>query len=126
MPSSNIAELLDRLSKEEYCFLSTKGRVSGRPHEIEIWFGANGDRIYLLSGGGADSDWVKNLMSEPSVGVRIAKQEFTGIARVVSDSKEDGMARRLLAAKYYGWREDRPLNEWARTALPVAIKLATK
>lgn len=124
MPATpNSTEILAALSDEDYCYLTTKGRVSGRPHEIEIWFGVAGNIIYLLSGGGTDSDWVKNLISHPSVEVGIATSHFTGTARLVSDSAEDSTARRLLAAKYYRWREGRPLNEWARTATPVAIQL---
>ena len=36
---------------EQYCYLRTMGRVTGRPHEIEIWFGAYDGRLYLISGG---------------------------------------------------------------------------
>jgi hypothetical protein len=35
------------------------------------------------------------------------------------------MARRLLAAKYQGWREGRSLSGWARTAVPIAIEPTT-
>jgi deazaflavin-dependent oxidoreductase (nitroreductase family) len=117
-------EILNRFSKQDYCYLTTKGRVSGNPHEIEIWFAVDGDQIYLLSGGGTDSDWVKNLIANANVTVRLAKQNFAGIARLVSESSEDKIARRLLAAKYYRWQEGKPLNEWARTATPVAIRLS--
>jgi hypothetical protein len=58
----DLTRLLLSLSGEDYCYLTTKGRVSGRPHEIEIWFGVHGNTLYLLSGGGEESDWVKNLL----------------------------------------------------------------
>lgn len=111
------------LSEQDYCYLTTRGRRSGKPHEIEIWFGTAGGSLYLLSGGGEDSDWVKNLKAEPQVSVRIAKQIFDAKARIVTDAAEEAQARRLLAAKYYKWREGKPLNDWAATALPVAIDL---
>jgi deazaflavin-dependent oxidoreductase (nitroreductase family) len=112
-----------RLNKEEYCYLTTKGRVSGRPHEIEIWFGMEDHTLYLLSGGGDKSDWVKNLLKDPQVTVRIARHTFKGVARIVKDEEEELMARHLLAGKYEGWKEGRRLSKWARTALPVAIDL---
>jgi len=121
--NQNIEDILAELSNQHYCYLTTKGRVTGKPHRIEIWFGAHGGAIYLLSGGGDDSDWVKNLKVDPSVNVRIGKQYFGGAAQVVSDAKVDGMARRLLAAKYYGWSEGKKLNDWACTALPIQIEL---
>ena len=113
------------LAREEYCYLTTTGRVSGRPHEIEIWFGLQTGTLYLLSGGGDQSDWVKNLLKNPSVTVRIAKQTFAGTARLVKEKEEDTMARYLLAEKYQEWEAGKTLSEWARMALPVAIDLSS-
>jgi deazaflavin-dependent oxidoreductase (nitroreductase family) len=115
--------IFSRLAKAEYCYLTTVGRVTGRPHEIEIWFGLQGSTLYLLSGS-ARSDWVKNLSKNPSVTVRIAKQTFAGTARLVQDKDEDSIARHLVAEKYQEWEEGRTLSQWAQTALPVAIDLA--
>jgi deazaflavin-dependent oxidoreductase (nitroreductase family) len=119
----DVSALLARLAGEEYCYVTTTGRVSGRPHEIEIWFGLNGNSLYLLSGGGDTSDWVKNLRKTPTVLVRIDGRTFSGAARLVEDNQEEQMARYMLAGKYQGWREGRKLSGWARTALPVAIDL---
>ena len=119
----NIVELLSSLQAEEYCYLTTTGRVSGKPHEIEIWFGIEDGSLYLLSGGKHSSDWVKNLLKNPSVTVRIAKHTFSGTARVVTDNEEDTKTRYMLAEKYQEWEEGRTLSQWARTALPVAIDL---
>jgi deazaflavin-dependent oxidoreductase (nitroreductase family) len=116
------SQLLSILAKEDYCYLTTTGRVSSRPHEIEIWFGLQNSTLYLLSGDGR-SDWVKNLRKNPSVTVRIGKHTFTGIARIVAEKAEDTAARYLLAEKYQEWEEGKTLSEWARTALPVAIDL---
>jgi len=116
--------ILLSLAKEEYCYLTTLGRVSGKPHEIEIWFGLHNHTLYLLSGGGDESDWVKNLLKNPSVAVRIAQRTFPGTARLVKEKEEETRARYLLAEKYQEWEEGKTLSEWARTALPVAIDLS--
>ena len=117
-----IADLLANLTKEDYCYLITTGRVSGRPHQIEIWFGVQNRSIYMLSGSG-QSDWMKNLLKDPNVTVRIAKHDFTGTARIVKNEQEEMMARNMLADKYNERETDGSLSEWARTALPVAIDL---
>ena len=117
-----LTALLSSLKDEEYCYLTTTGRVSGRPHEIEIWFGMEGLILYLLSGNHR-SDWVKNLRLQPKVTVRIAKHIFTGEARIVQEEEEDLKARTMVAEKYQERNEDGSLSEWARTALPVAIDL---
>ena len=114
--------LPERLSMENYCYLTTTGRVSGHPHEIEIWFGIKENTLYLLSGGDS-SDWLKNLKKNPNVTVRIAKRTFACHARILTDEQEAAPVRRLLDAKYQGWREGRRLSHWARTAIPVAIEL---
>jgi len=122
---SSAAGLPDELARQSVCYLETTGRVSGKAHEIEIWFAAAPDTrtLYLLSGGGERADWVQNLRQHPAVRVRIGGQPFAGEARVIADTAEERAAREAVAAKYYGWREGELPNEWAKTALPVAIGL---
>lgn len=117
------SEILKKLAEEDYCYLTTTGRVTGRPHEIEIWFGARDNSLYLLSGGGRGSDWVKNLLKNPDVTVRIARTTFSAAARLVTDPDEETAARYMLAGKYQEWDGERTLSEWARTALVTALDL---
>jgi deazaflavin-dependent oxidoreductase (nitroreductase family) len=113
---------LRRVRDEAYCYLTTTGRRSGRPHEIEIWFALAGRTVYLLSGGRDASDWVRNLLATPAVTVRIAGDRFPGAARVVEAPHEDALARGLLVEKYApGYDGD--LTEWRDTALPIAVDL---
>jgi deazaflavin-dependent oxidoreductase (nitroreductase family) len=113
--------LLNELKREEYCYLTTTGRVTGRPHEIEIWFGVNEGTLYLMSGGGHKSDWVKNLLKNPSVRVQIANHTFSASARLVDDETEQMLARNMLAVKYNERESDGSLSDWARTALVVGF-----
>jgi deazaflavin-dependent oxidoreductase (nitroreductase family) len=105
------------------CYLETTGRVTGIPHTIEIWYASRDSTLYLLSGGGDRSDWVKNLQRNPRVRVRIDNQTFTGTASVIAGTDEDQTARETIVAKYYGWRGGPLPNDWARESLPVAIRL---
>ena len=107
---------------EPFCYLTTRGRVSGRPHRIEIWFALDGDTLYLLSGGRERSDWVKNLRQTPQVTVELATGVFTGRARVVEDADEDGRARTLVHGKYAG-SYGGDLTRWQRHALPIAVDI---
>ncbi len=112
----------DELGSLDYCYVTTTGRTSGRPHTIEIWFALAGDRVYLLSGGGDASDWVQNLRIHPTIGLRIGGRDMLAQAHVVEDPDEDELARRLVMEKYQpGYAGD--LEEWRRTALPVRIDL---
>jgi deazaflavin-dependent oxidoreductase (nitroreductase family) len=107
------------------CYLETTGRVTGNPHTIEIWYASRDSTLYLLSGGGDRSDWVKNLQTTPHVRVRVDNQTFTGTAAVIAGTDEDPIARETVVAKYYGWTGGPLPNDWARESLPVAIRLDT-
>ena len=114
--------MADLYKDEDFCYLTTVGRVTGGPHTIEIWFAAEGQTLYMLSDGRESSDWVKNLKRTPQVTVRIADERFDGLARVVEEGEEDELARRLLVTKYE--RTPNSLSNWRRSALPVAVDLA--
>jgi deazaflavin-dependent oxidoreductase (nitroreductase family) len=112
-------------SDDDYCYLKTKGRVTGRPHEIEIWFARQGDTIYVLSGGGLRSDWIKNLAKTPHCTVRLGSdgQEFQAIARILDEATpESDDARKLLFDKYKE-RYAGDLSSWRDRAIPVALDL---
>jgi deazaflavin-dependent oxidoreductase (nitroreductase family) len=104
----------------DYCYLTTTGRVSGEPREIEIWFGLDADTLYMVSGGGERSNWVRNLRLEGRVQVRIGDATRPGRARIVNDEAEQERARRLLYEKYAP-RYSGDLENWRQTALPVAV-----
>lgn len=110
------------LSAEPYCYLTTTGRNSGEPREIEIWFGLHGASLYLMSGGRDRSHWVRNLREDPAVTVRIGELTLAGRAReIATESEEDALVREMLVAKYNPGYE-RDLTEWGRSSLPIAIE----
>jgi deazaflavin-dependent oxidoreductase (nitroreductase family) len=113
----------EALAAQEFCYLTTTGRRSGRPHEIEIWFVLHGGRLYMISGGGRGSDWVRNLIADERVTVRVDGREFAGTARIVDGSEDEGVARGMLAEKYQGWRVGEPLSRWARDGLLIGIAI---
>lgn len=84
----------------ENCYLTTTGRVSGNPHEIEIWFGVLDATLYLISGNGPSADWYRNLLADPRVTVRIDDIARAGRARPVDVPAERERAGDLMGAKY--------------------------
>jgi deazaflavin-dependent oxidoreductase (nitroreductase family) len=107
---------------EPFCYLTTTGRRTGRPHTIEIWFGRDDDAstLYLLSGGGDQADWVRNGRATPEVTVRVGTTTYDARFRLVDDPEEDARARRLLLDKY---DVDGELADWGRRSLVVALDL---
>lgn len=108
-------------SDDDFCYLTTRGRVSGAPHEIEIWFALDGDTMFMLAGAGERSDWVRNLLVDPAVTVRVRDGTYDATARiVVGGTDEDARARSLVFEKYQP-RNGGSLVSWRESALPVAL-----
>jgi deazaflavin-dependent oxidoreductase (nitroreductase family) len=84
----------------ENCYLTTIGRRSGNAHEIEIWFGVDGDTLYLISGNGPGADWFRNAQVTPAVTVRIERETWQGTAREVADPAERRRMGEMMGAKY--------------------------
>jgi deazaflavin-dependent oxidoreductase (nitroreductase family) len=112
----------DALAELSFCYVTTTGRLSGSPHRIEIWFAASpgSETIYLLSGGRERSDWVRNLVANPTCTVEIGAETYRGNARIVEGSSEEEPARRMVYEKY---RRADDLETWRDEALPIAIDL---
>jgi deazaflavin-dependent oxidoreductase (nitroreductase family) len=107
----------------EFYHVTTTGRRTGRPHEIEIWCVALGDALYLMAGGGERSDTIRNARADPQVTVRVGDDARPAVASFVSDPAEDAAVRAAMVAKY----ETVPgeLASWGRTALPLRLDLST-
>ena len=107
---------------DDYCYLTTRGRVTGDDHEIEIWYVRDGSTLFMLAGAGERSDWVRNLQVEPAVRVRIDDVTYAARGRVVTDPDEERHARTVVFEKYQP-RNDGELATWRERALPVAVEL---
>ena len=108
---------------DAFCYVTTTGRRSGRPHTIEIWFAASGHTLFLLAGGRERADWVRNLRVSPSAEVRLGGRVYRATAReLVPGSAEDSLARQVLLGKYQAPGAT-DLERWGRSALTVALDL---
>ena len=108
----------------DFCYLTTIGRRTGKAHEIEIWFAALDGKLYMMAGGRMRADWVRNLIRNPGVSVRIQGDSRRGTARVLDEEGEpelDGQVRRVVAEKYGEVEQGGELSQWAKTALPVEV-----
>jgi deazaflavin-dependent oxidoreductase (nitroreductase family) len=107
---------------DDYCYLTTRGRVTGDDHDNEIWYAREDGEVYELAGAGEQSVWVRNLQVEPAVRLRIDDVTYAARGRVVTDPDEDRHARTVVFEKYQP-RNDGELVTWRERALPVAIDL---
>jgi len=91
--------------RTQYLYLTTTGRRTGQPREIEIWFMQRGGRYYLVAEHRERAQWVQNLEVVPRVAVRVGRRLFPALARVVDATAEPELARAVkkLSEKKYGW-----------------------
>lgn len=65
--------------------LTTIGRSSSKKRVTPLQYEKIDKKIYLGSAFGKKSDWVKNILANPTVEVQIKSQKFTGNAVVTDD-----------------------------------------
>src|SRR4051812_7903760 len=115
--------MFERLAGEDFAYLTTTGRKTGKPHRIEIWFAIEDGRVFMLSGGGDRADWVKNIREHRKVRIQIGSRSTSARARIARAGAEDQHARELLDGKYMGWKTGKKLSSWARGSTPVVVDL---
>ena len=99
-------------SELQFIYVTTTGRISGRPREIEIWFVASGDKFYILAEHFLKAHWVLNIDRNPRIKVRLGERELDATARILdreADSSAWQVAQQLSREKY-GWGEGLPVE----------------
>jgi deazaflavin-dependent oxidoreductase (nitroreductase family) len=93
-------------SAAEFLYLTTRGRKTGRPREIEIWFTQRGDHFYTIAEY-PTSHWIQNLRAHSQVQVRVAGKSFAAQARVLSPETDAPLLAEVqnLSREKYGWGE---------------------
>ena len=107
-----------------YLYLTTTGRRTGLPREIEIWFTFRNGLYYLIAEF-ATSQWVQNIRANAKVGVRLKGSQFVAQARIIDARAEPELhaAVRQLSSDKYGWGDGlivelRPANAQGVRGLP--------
>lgn len=93
-------------------YLTTIGRWSGLPREIEIWFVACDGKLYILAEHFHRAHWVRNIECDRRVRVRIGDREHSATARVLDEERDRETWQRVqqLSRNRYGWGEGLPVE----------------
>jgi deazaflavin-dependent oxidoreductase (nitroreductase family) len=88
-----------------YLYLTTIGRQSGLPREIEIWFTRRDGRYYVISEHHHKAHWVRNLLANPRVHWRVGDVRLAGRARVIDPAAEPKLSQTVqaLSREKYDW-----------------------
>jgi len=90
-----------------FLYLTTTGRRSGLPREIEIWFTELDGRFYVIAEHRERADWVRNIQAQSRVQVRVGERRFDATARLIDDAREPELAAtvKALSDAKYGWSD---------------------
>lgn len=100
-------------SEEIFLYLTTTGRKSGLPRQIEIWFVQRGTCYYMVSERREQADWVKNIVHMPRVQFSLGRRSNQTAILPLTDAQarlvhpDDPIAAEVCAlmdAKY-GWSD---------------------
>jgi deazaflavin-dependent oxidoreductase (nitroreductase family) len=80
--------------------LTTRGRRSGKPHTVTVWFLVENKTVYLVTLR-LRRDWPRNVMKNGFAELDIAGMDFTGHAKQVADAKRLAHVKQLLSQKYW-------------------------
>ena len=96
----------------QYLYLTTRGRVTGLPREIEIWYVERAGNFYVLAELFQRAQWVKNILKDPRVHVRLGARRFGATAGVLDEvrDREEWQAVQQLAGEKYGWGDGLPVR----------------
>jgi len=101
-PSTKLdAFTLSSLNRESLLELTVVGRKTGTPRTVKIWFVTAQDKIYVSSGRGSNSQWVKNLKQTPTVTCQIGSTRFQGIAVWLEEGQVRDAIFPLFFRKYF-------------------------
>jgi deazaflavin-dependent oxidoreductase (nitroreductase family) len=121
--------------------LSTIGRKSGKTRRKCVRAIRRGEHVYIVSIGGPDMAWLKNIQANPNVSLWIAGGTFAGRARKLSDPLEREQALQAYCETVHAvdymacmnWRKGCPTRSrikdltrgWFEEGIPLVVELDT-
>jgi deazaflavin-dependent oxidoreductase (nitroreductase family) len=90
----------DKLSHSGEITITVTGRKSGRTISNPVWFVWDVGHLYLLPVKGSDTQWYKNVLSNPSIRVDAAGAESQVKVHTIKDPKQVASVVEKFRAKY--------------------------
>jgi deazaflavin-dependent oxidoreductase (nitroreductase family) len=88
------------LSRTSEVKISVTGRKSGRTISNPVWFVVEDDKLYLLPVKGSDTQWYKNVLAHPTMGLGARHEEAEVRAVPITDAKQVASVVEKFRAKY--------------------------
>jgi deazaflavin-dependent oxidoreductase (nitroreductase family) len=122
MDMDDPAVRLTRVATKRTCRLTHRGRKSGQPFEVTIWFLVHDGIVYLTTMN-MQRQWTQNVQVNRDVVIRIGPETFAGEVSVVIEPWEGARVVGLMKKKYwlarpYLWPRKRPAGAFRVSVNP--------
>jgi deazaflavin-dependent oxidoreductase (nitroreductase family) len=97
---------------DPFVYLTTTGRKTGLPREIEIWFVERDGLVYIMAEHGHKAHWVRNILVNSAATVRLRGVSWPATGRVLSEQTDADLynAVRDWFQEKYGWGDGLPVE----------------
>jgi hypothetical protein len=92
--------LKEHLARYRQIHLSLTGRTSGKTISIPVWFVVEGETLFLLPVAGSGTQWYKNVLHDPHIGISARDAEGKFQAVPITDPKTVASVVEKFRAKY--------------------------
>ncbi len=98
--ASKSSSFSEALHGRQELTITIRGRRSGHPIILPVWFVHNGSDVLLLPVHGSKSQWFLNLQANATITLNAGRQRLTGTAHLFVDQAKAMAARKLFEQKY--------------------------
>lgn len=111
------------IAPRAFALLETTGRRSGELRRTPVGNGLDGHVFWLVSEHGRHSSYVKNLIADPRVRVKVGRRWYSGTAVILDDDDAHARRRRLDAANGLIGQADGIIFR-ASASVPVTVRIS--
>ena len=110
------------LARRKTVRLTTRGRKTGQPRTVTIWFVADGARrVQVQHVAGTVAQWYRNLLADPQVTLDFGDGPISAHARAITDPAQVQQVLAAIRRRYW----TAPLIQWlGRKSTPVAAEIS--
>lgn len=92
--------LKEHLSRAREIHITVTGRKTGRAITNPVWFILEGEKLYLVPVEGSDTQWYKNVLSNPTIRISVGRTEGEFKAAPITDAKQVAATVEKFREKY--------------------------
>jgi deazaflavin-dependent oxidoreductase (nitroreductase family) len=96
------SDFLKALNSTNTLRITFTGRKTGKKFSTDVWFVADGDKVYLLPTNGTATNWYRNVVKNPAMELQASGKKAAAKASPIKDKEQVDEVFERFTAKYGG------------------------